>query len=1490
MEDLSSPVSGLKVLVGLDIGSVSVNMAIVGEDCKVIRTAYVRHKGQPISTVIDLLEDLSTNNASYNISQINVTGSAGSLLAGLLDAQTVNEVIAQARATAFFHPEVRTVIEIGGEDSKMICLDWDECLNMACVQDFAMNSICAAGTGSFLDQQATRLGLSIEEFGHLALKSQTPPRIAGRCSVFAKSDMIHLQQEAAPDYDIVAGLCFAMARNFKGSIGRGKPFLKPVSFQGGVAANKGMVRAFESVLGLEPGELIIPKHFTAMGAIGACILQLQKTPHDKHSEETPMNLRFTKKNENNLFCHSGEDRNPGFSEENRRLFSKQTLPGDFEFCNSSQRAVNSSDLVLRLKDYLKQTPHREKSLPRLNGNSLQKGDSPAHCECTQTSHSIFKHGKRIGAYLGIDIGSISTNLVVIDLEGRVLAKRYLMTAGRPIEAVRQGLDEIGREIGDHIEILGVGTTGSGRYLIADFVGGDIVKNEITAQARAAAAIDSKVDTIFEIGGQDSKYIRLENGAVVDFEMNKVCAAGTGSFLEEQAERLGINIKDEFGNIALQARSPVSLGERCTVFMESDLVHHQQNGASKDDLIAGLAYSICYNYLNRVVVNRPVGQNIFFQGGVAFNKSVVAAFQKVTGKPIIVPPHHEVTGAIGVALIAKEKRDWEKSRFKGFDLSHRPYSIESFECKGCSNVCQVRKVIVEGEDPLFYGSRCERFDVKRRRAERNDIPDLFAEREKLLLKDYFAPPITKNGIRVGLPRALFFHELMPLWRCFFQELGCEVVISDQTNKPLIDQGIQAIAAEFCFPVKVAHGHIVDLINKKVDYIFLPSIISMPQQDGAKGEGHIRSNFNCPYVQTIPYTVKSAIDFKKHGVVLLDPVIRLNNGEKGIRCILIKVGKELGIKKSIAEKAADMALISQRWFYEAISKRGKEIISGLNASQRAIVVVSRPYNGCDHGINLQIPKIFSDLGYVVLPLDFLPIDQLDISHDWPNMYWRYGRRILSAAEIIRNDPRLFCVYITNFGCGPDSFIIKFFDKGMEGKPYLQMEIDEHSADAGAITRCEAFADSLGNIGHNMIPQKEKSGRAPVRYLNRTLFIPYMCDHAHAIQAAFESSGIDARVMEESGEETQVWGRRYTSGKECYPCIVTTGDMIRTVNSPGFDPENSAFFMPGGDGPCRFGQYNRFHRLVLDEMGFPDVPIYSPTQGEEFYKELGLAGDGFIRKAWQGVIAVDFLDKWLRHTRPYEINQGETEDAYQKALAKVCNAIRLKKPIAPVLKKIKKEFQKVGVDHSRKRPVIGMVGEIFVRSNRFSNNHIVATVERLGGEAWLPPVAEWFLYVNYTSKIHSLQNKNYGNFFSILIKDLIQGLDESMFANIFDDLMPHAHDPSIKKILKNSEPYLHESFEGEAILSVGKAIDFSQQKICGLINIMPFTCMPGTITNAILKRVREEHGLFPFLNMAYDGLEQSNTMTRLEAFMYQAHQYMERQSHFQRNPHESSIHKGA
>ena len=1391
--------------LGVDVGSISADLAVLDEEGKIVEAQYIRHHGRPIQVAGRALREVVEKYGHDNIIGVAATGNAGRLVASFINARFINEVVSQATATGELHPQVRTIIEIGGEDSKLMFLRPREGQEAEVeVADFAMNAMCAAGTGSFLDQQANRMDLSIEDFGQIALQSEHPPRVAGRCSVFAKSDMIHLQQRATPVEDIIAGLCYALVRNFKSTVGSARELEPPVCFQGGVAANPAIIRAIRDIYELEGDDLVIPEHYGCMGAIGAAIRGM-----------------------------------------------RDGLP--------------APDLsrIPELEGHVSGEVRRARLQPlRLERSAIHP--SEVHTPDLQP-------GERLPAYLGIDVGSISTCLLVMDAEGRVLHKEYLMTASRPIAAVQKGLKACGEAVGEFADIRGVCTTGSGRYLIADFVGADVVKNEITAQATGSIHLDPTVDTIFEIGGQDSKYISMDNGVVVDFTMNKVCAAGTGSFLEEQAEKLGIAIKDEFAALALSSKAPADMGERCTVFMESELLKHQQAGVEIEDLVAGLAYSIVYNYLNRVVEDRRVGENIFFQGGTAFNRATVAAFEIVTGKRITVPPHNENTGALGCALIARDHDDGTGSRFKGFDLSELSYEIETFECKDCPNRCEINRVLIEGEEPLHYGDRCGKYDLRDTGEDYSHIPDLFREREKLLQSAYQpGHELPEDAPRVGFPRALLYFDLYPFWQAFFNELGCQVVLSAPTNKAIVHQGAERSVAETCFPTKVNLGHVLDLLERReIDYLFLPSVINLPCPDE-----RMTDSFVCPYIQSTPYHIKSAIDFGAYEVELLEPHIYLSKGGKHRAEAMSEVGRRLG--KSPRElraalRAADEALAT---FHRSLRERGREVLESLGEDERAIVVVSRGYNGCDPGSNLQIPQKLRKMGMLAIPMDMLPLDDVKLPTDWFNMYWRYGQKIMAAAEIIAEDERLFPLYLTNFGCGPDSFIMHFFRERIGAKPTLIIEVDEHSADAGMITRCEAFLDSLESTRDRQFE--------PGRYLrplgieeekHRTMLIPNMSDHAYALAAAFAASGMPAEVLPLPDEETLVLGRRHTSGKECFPAIVTTGDMVKFTMREDFDRDRYAFFMGGSGGPCRFGQYNTLQRMVLDDLGYPDVPIYAPHQGARFFDDLGIVGRDFLRIAWRGMVGVDVLQKALLETRPYEVRPGATDAVYAECVDDLMTTLRERGDAVKAMRRARERFEAIEVDRSQPLPVIGLGGEFYIRANAYSNQDVIAKIEALGGEVWTAPVFEWFLYRNFRRDMRAKLDGDLLLRVKNAAEDKIMTRDEHALSKPFEGFLRNGYEPPTSEVLGLAAEYVDCSFEGEAIMTVGKTMDFIRKGLHGVVSVMPFTCMPGTISHAIHKRVRTEHGDFPFLNMVYDGNEQATDQTRLEAFMYQATEFMKR-----------------
>ena len=1427
-----------KLYLGIDIGSTSSDVVVLNDASEVIFSSYRRTLGRPIETAHSQLNEILKRVRPSRIALAAATGSAGRLFAKLLDIPFVNEVPAQAAAICQIYPHLQqaTIIEMGGQDSKLIFLTAEK--GRTGMRDFALNTVCAAGTGSFLDQQAQRLGINIEdEFGQLAIQSKTVPRMAGRCSVFAKSDMIHLQQQATPNCDIIAGLCLALARNLKSNLGCGREFLKPIIFTGGVAANIGVVRALEQVSDLPQGRLLVPEKHFFTGAIGAVLLAKRKASNQ----------------------------------------------GD------GQIQLDKIDIYLAQRgSALQSAPRRE----RLKKPILPPPESPVY------EHLLTEATQPIDAYLGVDVGSLSTNIVVMDEHKRVLAKAYLMTAGKPLEAVREGIQLVGKKVVGKVNILGAATTGSGRYLTGDFIGADIVINEITAQAAGTAIVNPKVDTIFEIGGQDSKYISLENGVVVDFEMNHACAAGTGSFLEEQAQRLGININKEFEQLALSSKAPIKLGERCTVFMESDLLSYQQQGAQTSELVAGLSYAIVANYLNRVVGRRKIGDNICFQGGTAFNKAVWVAFEQVVGKPIMVPDHHEVTGALGAAAIAAEyvktkaaemERPVESS-FRGFEnLAHIEYSVESFTCEHCPNNCEIKKVQLPQAEPLYYGSRCDRYNIKKSAKKTKELGAFEYRRQKLLQYAGLADEQKKSPApkaSIGIPMALLYWDLLPLFARFFKSLGFEIVLSGWTNKSMIRSGVESVTAQPCFPVKVAYGHITELLKKKVDYIFLPSVVSMtasyPQNE---------HNQLCPYVQSLAYQAKTAFAGKLGETKILTEPLRLGEGDKLLAKSFISLGKKLGLSASAVRAAVKEALTAQDDFQNALKEKGKQILERIGPDEKLFVLVSRPYNGCDEGVNLRLPKKLAELGARVIPMDMLDFDRAELTDEklHREIYWTYGQKILRAAEIIKKDPRLYAIYMSNFSCGPDSFLMTFFKDIMGKKPSLQLELDEHSADAGVITRLEAFLESLKNYHGDDRKQAAamkiavaqtlsgKPGRAPLCNVTKdgsTIYIPYMSDCSYGVAACFRAYGQNAEVMPIADEKTLQAGRAFTTGKECLPFAITTGEMLEVTKAKDFDPEKSAFFMPASSGPCRFGMYNCMHSLILKYAGLPNVPVIAPNQDTNFYRQFtqsvnGSAIGSFMKNVWAATVGVDLLQKLILRLRPYAADTAHTQRIYQASLKRWISAVENRRSISQLrrlMDSIGDDFAEVKLDTTLQKPRIGIVGEIYVRSHHFANSSIIARLEELGAACDLASLAEWVYYTNFTRGRMAKRRRQFRNYFTNIVQDYFQHRIERTLAEPLEKRFgPLAEEP-VEHVIELAGPYLHHSFEGEAVLSVGKTLEYHRHGIGGVVNVMPFTCMPSTIVSSQTRRLSADCDNMPILNLSFDGQEDSTLTTRLEAFVEQ------------------------
>jgi predicted CoA-substrate-specific enzyme activase len=1032
----------MAIQVGIDLGSVSVKAALVsrdsadtpfferqaanpvfqsvrrvadphGGDCWLATTRYARIAGSPLAQARALLDTLLDLVEPASLGGLTATGSGSALLKNEFGIDRQNEFRALAKAVELLLPRVRTLFEMGGENSKYVLFHRDADGGHLGIADYGTNGDCAAGTGGFLDQQAGRLQFKVEEIGDIVLATGRAAQIAGRCSVFAKSDMIHAQQKGFTPEEILKGLCDAVARNFKSAITRGKKLVPEVAFVGGVAANQGVVQALETAFGWKNGTLVVPGDHTSFGAIGTAIL----------ADET----------------FRAERRSPTSVSLASRASEGQQFPASPPL---------SMDNVVLLRERMTVVPPSAITARR-------------------------------DAYLGIDIGSVSTNLVVIDADRNVLKEIYLRTNARPIEAVSIGLREIERDLGDKILVRGVGTTGSGRELIGELVGADTVNDEITAHKTGAAFIDSTilglgVDTIFEIGGQDSKFISLEQGIVVDFAMNEACAAGTGSFLEERAKELGIRIEEEFAQVALSSTRPVRLGERCTVFMERDVNSYLQRGAKLDDLVAGLAYSVATNYINRVVRGRKIGDIIFFQGGTAYNDAVAAAFSHILGKQIIVPPFNGVMGALGVALLARDKMMHRaaESGFRGFDLDKVDYDIFEFTCKGCTNFCQMQRFTIEGEQ-TYWGDKCSERYRKAVRSEREPVIDNLIElRRQLLLADY--DPEAGSGPLVGVPYCMSTYDWGPFWLRVFRELGVRTLLSETTTNQIVKLGLESVVSEPCFPVQVAHGHVRWLIEHGADLIFVPNNISAP------GEPDEKPAFFCPWNQTLPFVTGSAPFISEHAGKIVAPTLWFNHGARAvaeeIRKAFGKAGMRFGAKQ--VERAVERGFTAMSVFRDRLFEAGRQALAAIvDREDQGILLLGRPYNMYDKGINLDIAtKMRKYYGVNVIGLDFLDLEGYDLDQYNDNMFWSYGQKILAAAAFARDKPWLHIVYITNFKCGPDSYI-KHYITEVSGRPFLTLQFDGHNNDAGMLTRCEAYLDSKGVLRRWRSEEEsttEKAGR--------------------------------------------------------------------------------------------------------------------------------------------------------------------------------------------------------------------------------------------------------------------------------------------------------------------------------------------------------------------------------------------------------------------------------
>lgn len=1070
--------------------------------------------------------------------------------------------------------------------------------------------------------------------------------------------------------------------------------------------------------------------------------------------------------------------------------------------------------------------------------------------------------------VGLDVGSTTTKAVLMRTgDNAFLAKVYLRTNGDPVGASRKCYAALLAQIEKHVNpadiaITGLGVCGSGRQIAGLHALTDAVINEIIAHAAAAVHFDPGVDTIFEIGGQDAKYTYLVNGVPSDYAMNEACSAGTGSFLEESAwETLGVKM-EAIAGVALEAGSPPNFNDQCAAFIASDIKNAIHEGIVTADIVAGLVYSVCMNYANRVKGNRPMGGKVFMQGGVCYNEAVPSAMAVLTGKEIIVPPEPGLMGAFGVALEVEKRMAHGLLAPGRFDLKqlagrevtyHKP-----FTCKGgrekCDRRCDIALVELEGRRYPFGGA-CNRYDNLRRRVT-HDVAalDLVRVRQRMVFEQFAPTPAEGGRPRVALNRSFLVNTYYPLYATFFNALGMIPVLPASPSP----EGVDSRNAPFCHPVELAHGffHSLLTLEQPPEFIFLPHFKAVPAMDG---------NANsqvCPLVQGETFYLQTAFKdqieaLAEKGTKLLTPLLDLTGGLARAREPLEKSARDMGIGRQTARKALDKALAAQQSCLDRLKQTGREALAALDADpeRMAIVIFGRPYNAFASEAHMGIPHKFASRGVMVIPMDLLPVENEASKR---HMYWGMGQQILMAARFVARHPQLFGCYITNFSCGPDSFVLGYFRSIMGRKPALTLELDSHTADAGIETRIEAFLDIIAafrNQPTGGIPAQAAETRfTPARMVTIgkvpgvrtstgetlaltdprvTLLIPSMGKiGTDAFAAAARGLGYHAVAHDPPDEGVLKLGRANTTCKECLPLILTTGSLLDYVNHRKRPGEVVVYFMPTGCGPCRFGQYYIYMEDLVKRLEIPDTVLIT-LSGDTSYTGLD---KGLEKRGWWALAVSDSFEDTRSMLLANAADTATAMEIFEAEWGEILPVLETGR-FADLVGQLTKSADSLARIPLRRPPnqvpTVALTGEIFVRRDALSRQYITERLAQKGFATLCSPITEWVHYTNYLVE-NGLGDRSLTPLqrLRLLIRSrFMRRWEKKIKSTLSHSGLMRAGAVDIDTIIRHGSRYISTQLQGEAILTVGGAMADIATHACGVIAIGPFGCMPNRLAEAIL-----------------------------------------------------------
>ena len=1417
--------------LGVDIGADTIHVAGIekrGGRLSITQRQNATHNKDPHAAIVALLSRVDLEKASG----LAVTGR----LQRIVDAAGVPAKAAMRRGVRLVHPELEavTVVAVGAHGFSVLEVgahgeEW-----------FQQNARCSQGTGNFLSQLVRRFGLSVEEASELCDHVVNPAPLSGRCPVILKTDMTHLANKGEDRSRILAGLYDAVCENVLTLV---RPRLAPrdVVLIGGVTQSARVRRTIERWLDSKGMHLVPhrPEH-DILEALGAAT----------HAMEHPADI----------------------------------LPLDKLLRTAAGTELES---VPSLRDSLSR-------VKRVERRPQTSWDQPRW------------------VFVGLDIGSTGSKAVAIDeTTGEMMWETYLNTEGAPVDAGQRLVRNWVESVGDNGRIRGFGVTGSGREIVGSLLRtsyGDervFVMNEIAAHAQGALSIDPDVDTIFEIGGQDAKYIRLEGGRVIDAAMNEACSAGTGSFIAEQGakfEGVGDDVV-RLGQLGLEAERGISLGQHCSVFMAEVIDEAITQGVERDAIIAGLYDSVIQNYLNRVKGTRTVGNRVFCQGMPFSSPSLAAAVARQTGREVVVPPNPGTIGALGIALLSREEFaargvDAEEPLDPRRFMQTEVISKETFVCKstkgcgGSGNLCRIDRLttLVQGtKEKFLWGGNCSLYDRGAGRAKLPDLsPDPFREREALIdaiLAEARRDPGSAQVIAMTDEFAL--KGMTPLFATFLHHLGFDCRVKRHADGKTLRRGIEGARVPYCAPMQVYHGVFFDIVDTQPDYVFIPMLQELPP---VKSERH---SVLCPVVQAGPDLVGSLIEADLSKRRIIRPIIRFGGeGYEGVdfAASLRGLAEQLGALHRF-DNAMKRALEVQNKFELDCLEIGERALAFAKEREVVpVVVLGRPYTIYNDVLNSNVPSLLRSLGALAIPVDCIPVpDDVPIYTD---QYWGYTQRNLRAAEYVRRTPGLYSVFCSNYACGPDSFTLHFYTYLMQGKPFAIVETDGHSGDAGTKTRMEAFlycVDTDVRSGASDANKKfslkaiedEKSAAGRVKQDQSRLLIPRMGAGAEVAAACLRSEGYRAEVLPMPDRE-DVWvGRRYTSGKECVPMMITTGTLLNHLEDNRHTDDKFTLAMPTANGPCRFGVYNVLHKIILESTGWKDrVRVFSPDDGDYFRE----TSPEFTVKMWCGFVAHDLLEMMLYDVRPVERRAGAANDIYKRAKEEMI--ARMDAPTVGTAVNATKELmggmwgmretltwaaKEMAAVKNRVRdvPSVAVVGEIYVRCDPFANDFIIEKLEERGIRARFAPFIEWLEYTQHLAEKRVLDKRMHhdDNALSIGFTGIVQRSSLEVMYAICAKQLDWGPRTTVPETIASSVPYMDPELTGEVCLTLGGPIhEFKHKLVQGVVVVGPHECMPCRIAEAQFGKVAEDMNL-PYLALSLNG-DPLDTEA-LDRFAYDIHE---------------------